>query len=92
LIIGIQFWRQPARECVTSAEVDRRSIVQRCRSRTHTEAQCVGVVSDRCVILQLVSIESVERVSDLSATPDERVQNIQTGMIVLSSTLSISRE
>src|SRR3954463_14081196 len=65
LIIGIQFWRQPARECVTSAEVDRRSIVQRCRSRTHTEAQRVSVMSDRRVILQLVRIERVEGVSDL---------------------------
>ena len=83
LIIGIQFRRQPTPECVISAEVDRRGIVQRCRSRTHTEAQGVGIMSDSCVILELVRIERVERVSDLSTTPDERIQDIQTGTTVL---------
>src|SRR4051812_21939249 len=48
----IQFRRHPARERVTPSEVDWRGIIQRCGARTYTEAQCMGIMRYRCVVLE----------------------------------------
>src|SRR6476660_7823990 len=83
----------PAPPCLrtcNSPEVDGRSIIQRCGARTHTETQGVRIVRYCCVILELVCVERVERVSDLCAAADERVQNIQTRTNVLGDAGDVS--